>query len=126
MAKECASCNQIKLSSDSDYFIYENVFINVFLIKFWFLDNLRWIENFETPTFIYWNVNLFDEQNLHNQFLKIVFKTWIIFARHILILNEYFIKYSWNLTIYLSFFRRGPNNTSNGNWIRLLKLMQTD
>lgn len=34
MAKECASCNQIKLSSDSDYFIYENVFINVFLIKF--------------------------------------------------------------------------------------------
>lgn len=32
MAKECASCNQIKLSSDSDYFIYEKVFLSMFFL----------------------------------------------------------------------------------------------
>lgn len=82
MAKECALYNQIKLSSDSDYvrvvfYIRTLVFFSLFfcLLSFdvkIFLDESK---TSKTPRFIYWNVNLFDEQNLHNQFLKIVFKT---------------------------------------------------
>lgn len=53
MAKECASYNQIKLSSDSDYvrvvfYIRTLVFFLCFLfIKFWCLDIFGWIKNFE-------------------------------------------------------------------------------
>lgn len=67
MAKKCASYNQIKLSSDSDYVRV------VFYIRTLFFFSVFWLLSFDvkifmdesktskTPTFmIYWNVNLLD------------------------------------------------------------------
>lgn len=63
MAKECASYNQIKLSSDSDYvrvvhcFFFSVFWLLSFDVKI-FMDESK---TSKTPTFmIYWNVNLFD------------------------------------------------------------------